>query len=649
MSAPIVIVGMGPVGIQAARELLQRSPRQSLVLYDAEAWEPYNRVRLSELLGGEIEWQHIRNPLRLPAESAVALQINNPVSSLDRNARVIAATHGDPQPYSKVILATGSRPHVPPMANARLLGVYTYRNLSDAQTLMTNALQTRCTVVLGGGVLGVEVAYALKRQNRAARVVIVHRNQWLLDRQLDPESAEVLRQHLTRMAIDVQVRSGVRRVLGEHQVAGVELVTGGTVECDTLVICTGIVPNVQIAVDAGLRVGRGVRVDDHLRTSDPDIYAIGECAEHRGHVYGLVGPGIEQARVAVDHLLGGNSRYVGSHRFLRAALADLPVLAFERSQDRRNAAPLKEIRYADPVAGRLRKLFVRHGRLARAVAVGAWDELERLQDAVARGAFVWPWRARFFRREGRLWSEALGEDPRGWPDAAPVCGCAGITCGQVVRAAAQGHTSLDAIREHTGAGQACGSCWPLLRRLATAPEAAPARPLWRPLVYVSIAALVVAVALLAAPPLPGPRSAMGGPSLARWWTDPAPQQATGYACLALALASLGLSVRKRWTRFRAWDVPTFRLVHGVLALAALLALALHTGLRLGAGFNLGLLATFVGATVAGVGLTGAAAASESIGGARLWPVRAILFAIHLGVVWLLPALVAIHVLAVYYF
>src|SRR5688500_557385 len=290
--ARLVIVGAGPVGIHLARELLQRDPQLSVVMYGGEAWEPYNRVLLSELLAGEIEWEAIANPPPVNPKTRVELRINNPITAIDRISRCVIDSVGNRQHYSELVLATGSSPYVPALDNAHVLGVYTYRNVDDAQVLMTNALQSRVTIVLGGGALGIEVARALKKQNPETRLVLVHRGEYLMNRELDESAAQIVEKHIDEAGVEILLRETITKVVGNKEITGVLLASGKEIECDTLVLCTGIERNIKLARAAGLSVGRGIEVDDHMRTSDPSIYGVGECVEHRGEVYGLVAPGI---------------------------------------------------------------------------------------------------------------------------------------------------------------------------------------------------------------------------------------------------------------------------------------------------------------------------------------------------------------------
>jgi nitrite reductase (NADH) large subunit len=290
---PVVIVGAGPVGIKTAQELHRRRTDVPIVIYGDEPSEPYNRVRLSGLLSGELTWQALTRDLALPQTRNVEARLGCAVVSIDRECRTVCDAAGYVQPYSNVVVATGSRPHVPRIPGMSLPGVYTFRDARDVQQLIARRVRTRRTIVLGGGLLGLEAARAMQRFN--THVHVVEHFTRLMMRQLDEAGARLLLEHVQGLGIDVILGDSAVRVLGGDRVSGLALRSGATLECDTIIVATGIQPNIELARAAGLHVGRGIRVNDRMQSSDPLIYAVGECAEHRDRVYGIVAPGLEQA------------------------------------------------------------------------------------------------------------------------------------------------------------------------------------------------------------------------------------------------------------------------------------------------------------------------------------------------------------------
>jgi nitrite reductase (NADH) large subunit len=639
-AGPVIVIGAGPVGIHTARELLFGGPDVSVILYGAEPWEPYNRVLLSELLAGEIDWSSIVNPAPLLESGRLKLCINNRIAVIDRIGQSVIDAVGNREYYGSLVLATGSSPHVPPFAKLEMLGVYTYRDVNDTQTLMTNALQSRCSVVLGGGALGVEVARALKTQNPETRVIVVHRGPNLMNRELDRAAAELLEGHIRGAGIEVRLRETIASVAGVREISGVNLGSGQHIACDTLVLCTGIERNTSLAREAGLAVGQGIRVDDRMRTSDRRIYAVGECAEHRGEVYGLLAPGIEQAKVAATNILGGRAKYHGSDHYLRLKVVKVPVTSIRRAGQ--GDAKSKVLTYTAP-EGALRRLDVVKGRLTGVSAIGAWDEIERVQQTVARGDRVWPWQLWRFRREGRLWQARPLADSSSWLDSTTVCACMGVSCGMLRQAMAEGHTTVAALRERTGACQGCGSCGPLVASLIGMPRetALAGSGAGAALGAAALLTALFLLAILGVPAIAVGRSFREPGVFDRLLLDQTWKQLTGYALAALATLSLVLPLRKRWPRFSSGSYRFWRGAHALLGAACSGVLVLHTGLRHGHNFDLVLMEVFLAVLLTGALLGGLLARASSLSRPAS--------SLHLLLVWLLPALVAIHVLKVYYF
>jgi nitrite reductase (NADH) large subunit len=638
---PCVIVGAGPTGIHVARELLHRSSELKVVLYSAEPWEPYNRVLLSELLAGELDWSAIVNPAPFVESGRLELKINTAVVSIDRIGRAVVDAAGNRVPYWRLVLATGSSPYVPELARVSLLGVYVYRDINHAQTLMTNAVQSRCTVVLGGGTLGVEVARALKTQNPEARIIVVHRAEQLMNRELDPDAARILEQHILQAGIELRLRETITDIQGEREISGVALAGGERITCDTLVVCTGIERNTRLARAAGLSVGQGIKVDDRMCTSDPMIHAIGECVEHRGEVYGLVAPGIEQAKVAAINLTGGIAKYSGSDHYLRLKVVKVPVYSIRRGQQ--DGGSRRAVTYTKKDGSSLRRLVLANGRLVGATSIGAWDECEAVHQAIVDGASIRSWQLRRFRNEGRLWSAKPARDPATLPDSVMVCSCMGVTHGMVRQAIAEGHTTIDRLRERTGASQACGSCGPLLASIVGASSAPSPVRKGQTLERVAVIATVLALASLVVPPI-----REGRPWLQRDWLDAflfasGWKQVSGYVALAIASFGSTLALRKRIRSFTFGKYETWQVIHALTGSAAAAVIVLHTGFRLGVRFNAVFMLIFSAVLASGAiigALTSANSQSPLARGVR---------ATHQLLVWLLPPLVAVHVLTVYYF
>jgi nitrite reductase (NADH) large subunit len=249
-TTPVVIVGAGPVGIKTAQELHRRQSDLPIVVYGDEPSEPYNRVRLSGFLSGELKWQALTGDLTLPQTGRLEARLGLAVVAIDRERRAVRDAGGYVQPYSQLVIATGSRPHVPAIPGASLPGVYTFRDARDVQKLIARRVRSRRTVVLGGGLLGLEAARAMQRFNTEVRIVEHYTR--LMMRQLDEAGAQYLLEHVQRLGIGVILGDSVVRMIGAESVSGIALRSGNTLECDTIIVATGIQPNIELARTAGL-------------------------------------------------------------------------------------------------------------------------------------------------------------------------------------------------------------------------------------------------------------------------------------------------------------------------------------------------------------------------------------------------------------
>lgn len=647
--APVVVVGAGPVGVRFVQALHARDAACPIVVYGREPWQPYDRVQLSAFLQGRADWAALTRGLELPPSPRVQARLHTEVLEIDREGARVRDATGRWQSYSTLVLALGSRAHVPDLPGIGQAGVYVFRDLADAQALQARQARSVHTVVLGGGLLGLEAARAMQR--RHTRVTVIEHAPRLMARQLDGDAGAALARRLQALGIEVRTGSAVKALHGQGRVAAVELRDGEHIPCDTVVVATGIVPNVRLALDARLPVGRGIRVDDRMATADPRILAIGECAEHRDVVHGLVAPGFEQAGVAVHTVLGGSARYAGGLTPTRLKVAGVPVHAAGSIDAERHAGPLHLLHHRD--GDRVLSVAVADGRLAGMAAVGDFPQLARLQSAVLARQRLSRWQAMRLVRRGHAWRDDEGDGVADWPADARVCQCSAVSRGALGEAIAIGCRSLDALGAATRAGTVCGSCRPLLVELlddAGAAAALPAAALWRTLAFVTVVAAALALLLLAVPGIGYGLRVQDAPTWERLWTDPDLKQWTGYGVLALAALGLPLSLRKRTRRLQgAGGFDGWRLAHVALGGLALAALAAHTGARLGARLDMALVLAFLG-----LAAVGAASAAVTAWQHRLPPRRVLRWRraadwAHLLLAWPLPLLLGLHVLKAYWF
>jgi nitrite reductase (NADH) large subunit len=566
--------------------------------------------------------------------------------AIDRATRRVTDSSGRVHRYADLVLAVGSSPHVPQVPGTSLSGVFTFRDFRDAERLFARRMRSRHTVVLGGGLLGLEAARAMHRFG--TRVTVIDHNDRLMARQLDVHAAAGLKEHIEGLGIEVLLGNGVRSIAGQLRVNGVELRNGRTVMCDTVIVATGIRPNVDLARRAGLHVGRGIRIDDFTRTSDRRVFAVGECAEHRDVLYGLVAPGLEQASVAAANIAGRAALYVGSTVATQLKVVGLSVFSagLVAEEDRNDRCAAHAYRSAD---GAVRaSLVVERGRLVGAAVVGHGTDAVRLHEAVTRRRAVWFWQRRRFVQTGRLWPHGAAADVAAWPKTATICNCTGVTRGQIGDAIRGGCATVAACTAATGAGSVCGSCRPLLLKLlGEAPRLQPAGGA-SVLAALGVPAAVFALLFFLPWNLPEAATRQSAWHVSELWRDAALKELTGYTLLGAGALSTLVSARKRWRLFERIAFSAWRVGHVALGAAALVLLWLHTGGRSGANLNLALATSF-----AGLLMTGAASsllvANEHRFGALATPLRRRSVWLHIALAWPLPALLAFHVLQAYLF
>jgi nitrite reductase (NADH) large subunit len=312
VSEPLVVVGNGMAAARLVDELTRAAQgRYAIAVIGEEPRLAYNRVLLSSVLAGETASHDIElKPAAWWRDRGVTLKYGCVATEIDVGRRELKIANEESIAFSKLVLATGSTPLRLNVPGADLAGVHTFRDSRDVDLLLTLAAQKKRVVVVGGGLLGLEAAYGLAKAG--APVTLVHLMDRLMERQLDRPAAELLKSLVERKGIEVLLNANTARLHGETRVDGVELVDGRRIDTDAVIFAAGVRPNVALAKDAGIAVNRGIVVDDHLQTGSPNIFALGECAEHRGICYGLVEPAYEQARVLAQHLAGKAASYRGS-------------------------------------------------------------------------------------------------------------------------------------------------------------------------------------------------------------------------------------------------------------------------------------------------------------------------------------------------
>lgn len=486
---PIVVVGSGPVGLRFVQALRKRNKTIPIIFYGKESWQPYSRVQLSSLLSGEIKRHDINSPFLEQVQPGLVTRFNCSVDKIDSIGKYVVDSYGGRQSYSKLVLALGSNPHIPNIKGITQKDVYSLRNLSDVQNLMARQIRARKVVVIGGGLLGLEAAKAMQRNN--TEVTIIEHTPHLLSNQLDTEASELLREYILSIGIHVRLGEPVKEIIRDkYGLSAIKLGKDTLIKCDTVIVSTGIKPNINIAREAKISVAIGIRVDDSMCTSNADIYAIGGCCEHSNKVYGHVAPGFEQAEVAAHAILKGKSKYKGSIAATILKVIDKPVFSMGEVASDDYRSNIKEVKYIDYSKGIYRKLVIKNKYLIGAISVGEWAEQGRIQSVINNRKIILPWHLLRFKRTGYLFTyKAVAE----WPSSTVICHCTGQTRGEVSRAIMNGCDSIEKIRKETGAALVCESCKPVLQSLLESIQNKAPVKLFKPMVVLLVLVLAVLV------------------------------------------------------------------------------------------------------------------------------------------------------------
>lgn len=382
----LLVVGAGMAAVKFVDELTARAPHAyDITVLGAEKHRAYNRVLLSPLLAGEMNEDDLAlKPNGFFAERGIELRLGARVARIDRAAKTVELGNGEILAYDGLVLATGSQAIRLPKPGMDLEGVVTFRDLDDARALAEAARPGRSVAVIGGGLLGLEAAFGLAR--KGADVTLVHLMDRLMERQLDHRAAALLREAIEARGVRVLLEADTAQVRGDTRAEGLELADGRIVPADLVVCAVGVRPETSLARAAGLACGRGILVDDNLTTSDESIFALGECAEHRGVAYGLVEPAYHQAQVLARRLAGdGHAAYAGS---LLATNLKVSGIGLFSAGDFEGRAGAHVLTYADESAGIYRKLVIENDRLTGALLYGDTADALFYLDLIRNGTDI---------------------------------------------------------------------------------------------------------------------------------------------------------------------------------------------------------------------------------------------------------------------
>ena len=653
-NARYIVIGAGPVGVRFASELLDRLPNANVILIGNEDALPYNRVLLTALLAGEVSYDSINLNLPDSARFNGFSSICTTIESIDIESQFVTDSELTQYHYDHLIFATGARPFVPQIEGIDKSGVFTFRSLKDTEHLLARTSRARHVCVMGGGLLGLEAAKAMLRNN--TQVTVIQQGERLLNRQLDDQAAKVLQAKIEAMGIKVITQQGVREIKGNGRVEGVFTRDKEYIECDTVILCTGISPNIELARDARIAVRNGILVDEKLTTSVENVYAIGECCEYQGMTYGLVSPGYEQAAVLADVLSQGIASYQGSLEVSRLKVVGEPVISMGEVADLSYQPHQQELVYKRTDI--YRKIVVLKGVIYGVVAIGEWSQAKRIQESFQQGRKIVWWRRCLFQLTGKVWLGEESSQIQNWQESAIVCQCNSISKGQLstcmieCMAANAGVKAVD-ISEKTGAGLVCGSCKPLIAQLLEASsgvkQSTEKEIAWLPTALASFLAVLMAIIISSLPAIVVSDSVQQSAFLEFLWNDKYWKQVTGFTLLGMSLVGLVISLRKRIKKLEFGQFAYWRFVHIFLGVACTMTLILHTGMHFGENLNQMLMINFISVLLLG-GLAGAVMSlSHKLNPIQSISIRRFFSWCHILVTWPLPVLLAIHILTVYYY
>ncbi len=461
----LVVIGNGMAGCRAVEELIARDAgAYRVTIFGAEPHVNYNRIMLSPVLAGEKSFDDIIiNGREWYDAHGIDLITSDPVVAIDRQARTVTSRSGRTVAYDKLLIATGSDPFIIPVPGKDLPGVISFRDMKDVDTMVAAAAAGGDAVVIGGGLLGLEAAHGLTL--RGMKVTVIHLMPTLMERQLDEAAGWLLKSALEARGQTILTGADTAEIYGEGKVEGVRLKDGREIPASLVVMAVGIRPSVALARDCGLAVGRGIQVDDHMVTSDANVLAVGECVEHDGQVYGLVAPLWDMCRSLADGLVGRASPYKGSVTSTKLKVSGIDVFS---AGDFSGGEGCEDIVLRDAARGIYKRVVLKEDRVIGAVLYGDTADGSWYFDLLRKGESVADLRDMLIYGQAYASGGALA-DPKAavaaLSDDAEICGCNGVSKGQVVACIEKGACSLDAVRSTCKASASCGSCTGLVETL----------------------------------------------------------------------------------------------------------------------------------------------------------------------------------------
>lgn len=455
----LVVIGNGMAGVRAVEEILAIHPNEfEITIFGKEPHPNYNRILLSKVLQGDTTVENITlNDWSWYKANRIALFTGEPVVQVDTNKKFVVTAKDRIVPYDELIIATGSLPFMLPLPGAKKEGVTAFRDIYDCDKMVESSKKYKKAIVIGGGLLGLEAARGLL--NLGMNVDVVHIGDYIMDRQLDPAAARMLQKELEEQGMNFLLQKNSAEITGHKRVKGLRFSDGSWREADLIVMAVGVRPNTEVAAGTDIEINRAIVVDDYMRTNIPNVYAVGECAEHRGFVYGLVAPLYEQGKALAAALCKQeHAGYQGSVLSTQLKVSGVDVFSAGEFMD---SDETQSMQWFDGIQNTYKKVVVRDNKIAGAVLFGDITEGAKLLGMIQKKTDY-----AVLEKEMQRGAGSKDEQIAAMADHDIVCACNGVSKGTIVGAVCeQSLESVDDIKACTKASSSCGGCRPVVAEI----------------------------------------------------------------------------------------------------------------------------------------------------------------------------------------